>query len=120
MNHTFEKDVILLMQHPVATTPIDQLSRDEVANALGLIQRLIEWDGAEKCSKSDYLQMARLYFCLAELSDRMDESELTTLWAAQKALKYLSEGGIDLSISRWLRLVNLNYGDDLEIDKPLF
>lgn len=120
MDHTFEKDIILLMQHPVATTPIAQLSRDEVADALGLIERLIEWDSAEKCSKSDYMQMARLYFCLAELSDRMDESELTTLWAAQKALKYLSEGGIDLSISRWLKLVNLTYGDDLEIDKPHF
>lgn len=120
MDHTFEKDVILLMQHPVATTPIDQLSRDEVANALGLIERLIEWDSAEKCSKSDYMQMARLYFYVSELASRMDESEEKALWAAQTALKYLSEGGIDLSISRWLRLVNLTYGDDLEIDKPLF
>lgn len=120
MNHTFEKDVVLLMQHPIVTTPINQLEPNQAGSALDLIERLIEWDGNEDCAKSDYMQMARLYFCLAQLVSALGDGEEQEkeLWAYQKAFKYLSEGGIDLSVNRWLRLVNIKYGVEMEMEKP--
>lgn len=118
MAHTFEKDVVLLMQHPIVTTPINQLDFNQLGSAIGLIERLIEWDGDEDCARSDCMQMARLYFCLAQLMSAIGADEENALWNYQEAFKYLSEAGIDLSINRWLRCVNIKYGSGMEIEKP--
>ena len=95
MQSDFKKDIIQLMQ----STKLLHSPLSELLNRLA--------DGAvdENYTMLDYMQMARLYYNLGELSNNLFGEQDNPHY--KKAIYYLEKGGIDLSMNKWLELISL-------------
>ena len=74
---------------------LSELSEEEKGIAYELLNRLADGAVDENYTMLDYMQMARLYYNLGELSNNLLESKITHI--IKKAIYYLEKGGIDLS-----------------------
>ena len=81
-------------------SPLSELSEEEKGIAYNLLNRLV--DGAVD---ENYMQMARLYYNLGELSNNLFGEQDNPHY--KKAIQYLAKGGIDLSMNKWLELISL-------------
>ena len=86
-------------------SPLSELSEEEKGIAYELLNRLADGAVDENYTMLDYMQMARLYYNLGELSNNLFGEKNNPHY--KKAIHYLAKGGIDLSINKWLELVNL-------------
>lgn len=106
MHSDFKNDIIQLMQcTKLATTPFTELSEEDKVIAYDLLNRLADGAVDENYTMLDYMQMARLHYNLGELSNNLFGEKDNPHY--KKAIHYLAKGGIDLSINKWLELVNL-------------
>ena len=82
-------------------SPLSELSEEEKGIAYNLLNRLVDGAVDENYTMLDYMQMARLYYNLGELSNNLFGEQ------DKKAIQYLAKGGIDLSMNKWLELISL-------------
>ena len=103
MQSDFKKDIIQLMQSTkLLHSPLSELSEEEKGIAYELLNRLAV---DENYTMLDYMQMARLYYNLGELSNNLFGEQDNPHY--KKAIYYLEKGGIDLSMNKWLELISL-------------
>ena len=68
----FNRIIVQLSQHPVMNKPLSDLTYTQCEQAYALIKELIELSVEDDYTLVDYLQMARLEYCLGELSCRIN------------------------------------------------
>lgn len=106
MPSDFKEDIILLMQcTKLVHTPLSNLSIEDKGIAYELLNRLVNDAVDENYTMLDYMQMARLHYNLGELTNDLFTEKENPHY--RKAVQYLAKGGIDLSLSKWLELINL-------------
>ena len=106
MQSDFKKDIIQLMQSTkLLHSPLSELSEEEKGIAYELLNRLADGAIYENYTMLDYMQMARLYYNLGELSNNLFGENDNPHY--KKAIHYLEKGGIDLSMNKWLELISL-------------
>ena len=106
MHSDFKKDIIRLMQSTkLLQSPLSELSEEEKGIAYNLLNRLVDGAVDENYTMLDYMQMARLYYNLGELSNNLFGEQDNPHY--KKAIQYLAKGGIDLSMNKWLELISL-------------
>ena len=72
MQSDFKKDIIQLMQSTkLLHSPLSELSEEEKGIAYELLNRLADGAVDENYTMLDYMQMARLYYNLGELSNNL-------------------------------------------------
>ena len=72
MQSDFKKDIIRLMQSTkLLQSPLSELSEEEKGIAYNLLNRLVDGAVDENYTMLDYMQMARLYYNLGELSNNL-------------------------------------------------
>ena len=86
-------------------SPLSELSEEEKGIAYNLLNRLVDGAVDENYTMLDYMQMARLYYNLGELSNHLFGEQDNPHY--KKAIQYLAKGGIDLSMNKWLELISL-------------
>ena len=86
-------------------SPLSELSEEEKGIAYNLLNRLVDGAVDENYTMLDYMQMARLYYNLGELSNKLFGEQDNPHY--KKAIQYLAKGGIDLSMNKWLELISL-------------
>ena len=74
---------------------LSELSEEEKGIAYELLNRLADGAVDENYTMLDYMQMARLYYNLGELSNNLFGEQ--DKQKKKKAIYYLEKGGIDLS-----------------------
>ena len=84
---------------------LSELSEEEKGIAYELLNRLADGAVDENYTMLDYMQMARLYYNLGELSNNFFGEQDNPHY--KKAIYYLEKGGIDLSMNKWLELISL-------------
>ena len=84
---------------------LSELSEEEKGIAYELLNRLADGAVDENYTMLDYMQMARLYYNLGELSNNLFGEKDNPRY--KKAIYYLERGGIDLSMNKWLELISL-------------
>ena len=96
MQSDFKKDIIQLMQSTkLLHSRLYELSEEEKGIAYELLNRLADGAVDENYTMLDYMQMARLYYNLGELSNNLFGEQDNP--HNKKAIYYLEKGGIDLS-----------------------
>ena len=106
MQSDFKKDIIRLMQSTkLLQSPLSELSEEKKGIAYNLLNRLVDGAVDENYTMLDYMQMARLYYNLGELSNNLFGEQDNPHY--KKAIQYLAKGGIDLSMNKWLELISL-------------
>ena len=86
-------------------SPLSELSEEKKGIAYNLLNRLVDGAVDENYTMLDYMQMARLYYNLGELSNNLFGEQDNPHY--KKAIQYLAKGGIDLSMNKWLELISL-------------
>lgn len=89
----------------VDSARLSELSEEEKGIAYELLNRLADGAVDENYTMLDYMQMARLYYNLGELSNNLFGEQDNPHY--KKAIYYLEKGGIDLSMNKWLELISL-------------
>ena len=84
-------------------SPLSELSEEEKGIAYNLLNRLVDGAVDENYTMLDYMQMARLYYNLGELSNNLFGEQDNPHY--KKAIQYLAKGGIDLSMNKWLEQI---------------
>jgi len=107
MYEDFKECIILLMQHPILNKPISEISDPECLQAYELIKRLIDLSVNEEYTQLDYIQMARLKYHLGELAYKLNDDRENIILSYKAIPHLLEKGGFDLSLRKWLELVNL-------------
>ena len=106
MQSDFKKDIIRLMQSTkLLQSPLSELSEEKKGIAYNLLNRLVDGAVDENYTMLDYMQMARLYYNLGELSNNLFGEQDNPNY--KKDIQYLAKGGIDLSMNKWLELISL-------------
>ena len=83
---------------------ISDLTFRECEYTYALIKEVVDMSVEEDYTLLDYIQMARLEYCLGELSCRNGEDAALHY---RGALRLLEKGGFDLSLKKWVGLVSL-------------
>lgn len=105
MDEEFNECMITLMQHPIMEKPISQLSNKECKVAYLLLGSLRNASMKEDIL-FDAFQIARLEAHLAELAVAMKYKLEEIIEHYEAVACLLQEGGFDLSLQRWLELVD--------------
>lgn len=87
--------------------PLSDLTYMQCEQAYALIKELIELSVEDDYTLVDYLQMARLEYCLGELSCRINGDREDAALHYGGALHLLEKGGVDLGLKKWVELVSL-------------
>ena len=101
MSGDFNRIIIQLIQSPVMNWSISDLTFRECEYTYALIKEVVDMSVEEDYTLLDYIQMARLEYCLGELSCRINGN------GEDAALRLLEKGGFDLSLKKWVGLVSL-------------
>lgn len=107
MSGDFNRIIVQLTQHPIMNWAISDLTVRECEHTYALIKELIDMSVEEDYTLLDYIQMARLEYCLGELSCKINCSREETALHYAGALHLLEKGGFDLGIKKWVELVSL-------------
>lgn len=99
--------VILLAQHPISREPLKQMETTELRKAYDLLRDLTNLIDDDEYSQYDYIQMARVYFNLAELNISLSGEYEHSISFYQTAFHFLTKGGFDLSVSKWVELFSM-------------
>ena len=103
----FNRIIVQLTQHPVMNKPLSDLTYTQWEQAYALIKELIELSVEDDYTLVDYLQMARLEYCLGELSCRINSDREDAALHYGGALHLLEKGGFELGLKKWVELVSL-------------
>ena len=103
----FNRIIIQLSQHPVVNKSFSDLTCTECEQAYVLINELISLSVEEDYTLLDYIQMARLEYCLGELSCRINGNGEDAVLHYRGALRLLEKGGFDLSLKKGVGLVSV-------------
>lgn len=99
--------VILLAQHPISRESLEQMETGDIRKAYDLLQDLTNLIDDDEYSQYDYMQMARVYFNLAELNISLYGDYEHCISFYQTAFHFLTKGGFDLSIGKWVELFSM-------------
>lgn len=103
----FKETIILLAQFsPIFERPIKDFDFGETDYCHSLLYNLLLYSDDASYTQVDNIQKARLHYALGQLCDGLDKPERASRHYSA-ALKCLYEGGIDLSIKKWMELVSL-------------
>lgn len=109
-HYDLKEVVILLAQHPVSHMPLEQMDDSYQEAAFDLLWDLSNLIDDDEFSQYDYIQLARVYFNLAELNMKLCGENERTISLYQKAFRFLVKGGFDLSIGKWVELFSMRMG----------
>ncbi|MBD3592063.1 hypothetical protein [Bacteroides sp. GM023] len=107
MSGDFNRIIIQLIQSPVMNWSISDLTFRECEYTYALIKEVVDMSVEEDYTLLDYIQMARLEYCLGELSCRINGNGEDAVLHYRGALRLLEKGGFDLSLKKWVGLVSL-------------
>lgn len=94
------------MQSPaILEKPLKALSMSEAEYAKLILQQLISYSNDEAYTMVDKIQKARLLYALAELYNCDEPEKAAKCYSS--ALNCLQQGGLDLSLKKWLELVSV-------------